>query len=153
MVMIDFIKENYEWLFSGIGVTMLAWVLALLKKAVKKKPFKVDNSSNLLNKQFPLPPKHMEIINEDGTTEKVEVILAFEFKDTKREYVVYTQNDKDKYGNVTAYVSEVDRTNGNPRLIGISNDRQWQRVRRVLKELAESTEEQPLFDEYGIEII
>ena len=151
--MIDFIKENYEWLFSGIGVTILAWVIALLKKVVKKKPFKVDNGSTLLSKQLPLPPKQMEIISEDGVKEKVEVILAFEFKDTKREYIVYTQNDKDKYGNVTVYVSEVDRTNGNPCLIGISNDKEWQRVRGVLKELAESTEEQPLFDEYGIEII
>lgn len=151
--MIDLIKENYEWLFSGIGVTILAWVIALLKKAVKKKPFRVDNSSNLLNKQFPLPPKRMEIVSEDGVKEKVEVILAFEFKDTKREYVVYTQNDKDKYGNVTVYVSEVDYTNGNPCLIGVSNEREWQRVRDVLKELAESTEEQPLFDEYAIEII
>ena len=95
----------------------------------------------------------MAIIGEDGVKKKVEVILAFEFKDTKREYVVYTQNDKDKYGNVTVYVSEVDRMNGSPCLVGISNDRDWQRVRGVLKELAESTEEQPLFDEYGIEVI
>lgn len=153
MVVIDFIIENYEWLFSGIGVTLLVWLGALLKRVVKKKSSKDIELSKLLNKQFPLPPKQMEIIGEDGVEEKVEVILAFEFKDTKREYVVYTKNDKDKYGNVTVYVSEVDRANGNPCLIGISNDKEWQRVRDVLKELAESTEEQPLFDEHGIEII
>lgn len=153
MIMIDFIKENYEWLFSGIGVTLLVWLGAWLKGVLKKRSPKDEDWSSLLNKQLPLPPKQMEIIGEDGVVKKVEVILAFEFKDTKREYVVYTQNDKDKYGNITVYVSEVDRTNGNPRLIGISNDKEWQRVRDVLKELAESTEEQPLFDENGIEII
>ena len=31
----------------------------------------------------------MSIIAEDGSTEQVEVILAFEFKDTKKEYVIY----------------------------------------------------------------
>ena len=30
--------------------------------------------------------KMMSIVSEDGTVEEVEVILAFEFKDTKKEY-------------------------------------------------------------------
>ena len=36
--------------------------------------------------------KIMSIVNENGETEEVEVILAFEFKDNKKEYVVYTKN-------------------------------------------------------------
>ena len=31
--------------------------------------------------------KIMSIVTEDGSTEDVEVILAFEFKDNKKEYV------------------------------------------------------------------
>lgn len=151
--MLDSLKENYEWLFSGIGVTFLVWFINQLKKQVNKTKFLKEISSGLIRRKSKLPPAYMEIVDKHSGTERVEVILAFEFKDTKREYIVYTQNDKDKYGNVTVYVSEVDRTNGNPCLIGISNDKEWQRVRGVLKELAESTEEQPLFDEYGIEII
>ena len=34
--------------------------------------------------------KIMSIVAEDGSIEEVEVILAFEFKDTKKEYVIYT---------------------------------------------------------------
>ena len=30
----------------------------------------------------------MSIVAEDGSIEEVEVILAFEFKDTKKEYVI-----------------------------------------------------------------
>ena len=33
--------------------------------------------------------KMMSIVADDGSIEVVEVILAFEFKDTKEEYVVY----------------------------------------------------------------
>ena len=51
--------------------------------------------------------KFMSIVNEDGSVEKVEIILAFEFKDNKQEYVVYTKNEKDDNGNVTVYVSNV----------------------------------------------
>ena len=36
--------------------------------------------------------KMMSIVSEDGSVEEVEVILAFEFKDTKKEYVIYTKN-------------------------------------------------------------
>ena len=36
--------------------------------------------------------KMMSIVAEDGSIEEVEVILAFEFKDTKKEYVIYTIN-------------------------------------------------------------
>ena len=65
--------------------------------------------------------KIMSIVSDDGTVEEVEVILAFEFKDTKKEYVIYTKNEKDENGNVTVYVSNVDRTSGEPKLFGIEN--------------------------------
>ena len=37
--------------------------------------------------------KVMSIVAEDGSIEEVEVILAFEFKDTNKEYVIYTKKD------------------------------------------------------------
>ena len=40
--------------------------------------------------------KVMSIVANDGSIEDVEVILAFEFKDTNKEYVVYTKNEKDE---------------------------------------------------------
>ena len=66
--------------------------------------------------------KMMSIVAEDGSIEEVEVILAFEFKDTKKEYVVYTKNEKDENENVTVYVSNVDRSSGSPKLMGIEED-------------------------------
>jgi uncharacterized protein YrzB (UPF0473 family) len=80
--------------------------------------------------------KIMSIINEDGQTEEVEVILAFEFKDNKKEYVVYTKNEKDENGNVTVYVSNVDRTNEVPSLLGIESENEWNRIKDVLRELS-----------------
>ena len=80
--------------------------------------------------------KIMSIINEDGQTEEVEVILAFEFKDNKKEYVVYTKNEKDENGNVTVYVSNVDRSEGEPRLLGVESDDEWERIKDVLRELS-----------------
>ena len=82
--------------------------------------------------------KMMSIVAEDGSIEEVEVILAFEFKDTKKEYVVYTKNEKDENENVTVYVSNVDRSSGSPKLIGIEEDEEWNRVKDVLRELSKA---------------
>ena len=82
--------------------------------------------------------KMMSIVTEDGSVEEVEVILAFEFKDTKKEYVIYTKNEKDENENITVYVSNVDRSSGEPRLMGVEDEDEWNRVKDVLRELSKS---------------
>ena len=79
----------------------------------------------------------MSIIEEDGSIDEAEVVIAFEFKDTKKEYVVYTKNEKDENGNVTVYVSRVDRSQGDtPQLYGIEDEQEWNRVKDVLRKLS-----------------
>ncbi len=82
--------------------------------------------------------KMMSIVADDGTIEEVEVILAFEFKDNKKEYVVYTKNEKDENDNVTVYVSNVDRSSGEPKLMGVEDEEEWNRVKDVLRELSKA---------------
>ena len=82
--------------------------------------------------------KKMSIVSEDGSIEEVEVIVAFEFKDTKKEYVIYTKNEKDENGNVTVYVSNVDRSSDEPKLLGIDDEEEWNRVKDVIRELSKA---------------
>ena len=72
--------------------------------------------------------KIMSIVAEDGSIEEVEVILAFEFKDTKKEYVVYTKNEKDENENITVYVSLVDRSSGVARVLGVEDEEEWNKI-------------------------
>ena len=83
----------------------------------------------------------MTIVGEDGSEEKVEVVLAFEFKDNKKEYVVYTKNEKDENGNVTVYVSNVNRESGSPELLGVESEEEWARIKDVLRELSRDLDE------------
>lgn len=80
----------------------------------------------------------MTIVGEDGSKEEVEVVLAFEFKDNKKEYVVYTKNERDENDNVTVYVSHVDRSAGEPKLMGIDDEEEWNRIKDVLRELSKA---------------
>lgn len=82
--------------------------------------------------------KMMSIVAKDGSVDEVEVILAFEFKDNKKEYVIYTKNEKDSNGNVTVYVSNVDRSSGEPRLRGVDDENEWNRIKDVLRELSKA---------------
>ena len=82
--------------------------------------------------------KVMSIVAEDGSIEEVEVILAFEFKDTNKEYVIYTKNEKDENDNITVYVSHVDRSSGEPRLLGVEDEDEWNRIKDVLRELSKA---------------
>ena len=80
--------------------------------------------------------KMMKIVSDDGLSEEVEVVFAFEFKDNKKEYVIYTKNERDEDNNITVYVSNVDRSNGEPRLLGVESEEEWNRIKDVLRELA-----------------
>ena len=82
--------------------------------------------------------KVMSIVQEDGSIDEVEVVIAFEFKDTKKEYVVYTKNEKDENENITVYVSNIDRSASEPKLLGVETEEEWNRIKDVLRELSKS---------------
>ncbi len=85
--------------------------------------------------------KIMTITAEDGSIDQVEVIVAFEFTDLKKEYVVYTKNEVDANDNVTIYISSVVSVeNGEAILGGIDTDEEWDRIKNVLRELAKPEE-------------
>ena len=84
--------------------------------------------------------RKLTIIDEEGNEQEVEVIVAFEFKDTEQEYVVYTQNETDDNGNITIYVSKINEVDGESKLSGIDDEEEWSRIKDVLREL--SKEEQ-----------
>ena len=87
-------------------------------------------------KQEEIEKKMMTIVDDNGNKEEVEVIFAFEFKDTKKEYVVYTKNEEDENGNITIYVSNVNREMGEPQLLAVEDEDEWNRIKNVLRELA-----------------
>lgn len=82
--------------------------------------------------------KVLSIIKEDGTKEEVELLICFTFNDTKKEYVVYTRNEKDENGNVTVYISSVDRSGEIPKMGAIESDDEWSKIKDVLRELSKN---------------
>ncbi len=82
--------------------------------------------------------KNMSIVLEDGTVDTVELLFAFEFNDTKKEYAVYTKNEKDESGNITIYVSSVIRDGDDIKLGSVETDEDWSKIKDVLRELSKN---------------
>lgn len=83
----------------------------------------------------------MSIVQEDGSIDEVEVLVSFEFTDTKKAYVVYTKNEVDDRGNITVYASSlIDGPNGK-RLGGVETDEEWTRIKEALRKLAKEGQE------------
>ncbi|MBQ6477691.1 MAG: DUF1292 domain-containing protein [Bacilli bacterium] len=82
--------------------------------------------------------KMLSIVAQDGSIEEVEVVLAFKFKDTDKEYIIYTKNETDDKGLVTVYVSSVDRSSGETKLYGINDEEEWNKIKDVLRELSKT---------------
>ncbi len=80
--------------------------------------------------------KKMIIVADDGAEEEVELLFAFEFNDTKREYAVYTRNERDDADNITIYVSSVIRNGDKVSFGGVDSDEDWARIKDVLRELS-----------------
>ena len=80
----------------------------------------------------------LSIVAQDGSIEEVEVVLAFKFKDTNKEYVIYTKNETDDKGLITVYVSSIDRSSGETKLYGINDDEEWNKIKDVLRELSKT---------------
>lgn len=84
--------------------------------------------------------KIMSIVDENGMVDKVEVLLTFQFDDTKKEYIVYTKNEKDENENVTIYVATLFKIDGTFKLGSIETDEEWARIKDVLRELSKEDE-------------
>lgn len=82
--------------------------------------------------------KIMTTVLPDGSEENVEVLLIFKFNDNNNEYIIYTKNEVDEVGNVTIYISKVDRSSGKIVLNTVSDNDEWTRIKSVLRELSKS---------------
>ena len=80
----------------------------------------------------------VRIKNLDGTIEDVELVNYFNVKDINRNFVIYSKGEKIKEGMSKLYVSEVlSEAPGKYKLIGISDESIWDRVKQAMKEMVQ----------------
>ena len=76
-------------------------------------------------------------VNDEGKEVECEVLFTFESDETKKNYMVYTDNTKDQEGNVKVYASIYDPEKPESELQPIETDKEWKIIDTILKELQE----------------
>ena len=77
------------------------------------------------------------MIDENGNEVVYDVLFTFESDETKKNYIVYTDNTRDEAGNIQVYASIYDPENPNSKLEAITTDKEWKVIETILETLQE----------------
>lgn len=78
-----------------------------------------------------------KIIDKEGNEISFEILFTFESDETKKNYMVYTDNSKDENGNIRVY-SSVFVPGAEPlRLLPVETEREWKIIETILESIQE----------------
>jgi len=75
--------------------------------------------------------------DEQGKTIECEVLFTFESPETKKNYIVYTDNTKDESGALKVYANIYDKNGQTRNLMPIETEEEWNTVESILAKLEE----------------
>ncbi len=76
-----------------------------------------------------------KVINDEGKEVECEVLFTFESDETKKNYIVYTDNTLDEEGNTKVYASIYEPEQDETKLLPIETDKEWKIIETILEEL------------------
>ena len=78
------------------------------------------------------------VINDEGKEIKCDVLFTFDSDETKKSYIVYTDNTKDKDGNIQVYASIFNpESEDSTELLPIETEKEWKVIETILESLQE----------------
>ena len=80
-----------------------------------------------------------KVINDEGKEVECEVLFTFESDETKKNYIVYTDNTVDEEGNTKVYASIYNPDQDETKLLPIETDKEWKIIETILEELQNET--------------
>ena len=78
-----------------------------------------------------------KIINDNGEEVMCDVLFTFDSEETKKSYIVYTDNSKDEQGNVQVFASIYDPNVEDQKLEPITTEKEWKVIETILNTLQE----------------
>jgi len=79
------------------------------------------------------------IKNNKGEQIECEPLFTFESEETKKNYIVYTDNTTDKDGNVKVYASIYNITDKGRELLPIKSEKEWKVIETILESIQEES--------------
>lgn len=76
-----------------------------------------------------------KVINDEGQEITCDILFTFDSEETKKSYIVYTDNSRDAEGNIQVFASIYDPKQENPRLEPIETEQEWKIIETILNTL------------------
>ncbi len=83
--------------------------------------------------------KKFVVLDENGKQVECEPLFTFESEETKKQYVVYTDNSKDDNGNVRVFASIYKVTDKGGELLPIKSEKEWKVIETILESIQEES--------------
>ncbi len=80
------------------------------------------------------------VLNDEGKEITCEILFTFDSEETKKSYIVYTDNTTDEEGNVKVYASVYNPESENTELLPIETEREWKIVETILESIQEEND-------------
>lgn len=87
------------------------------------------------------------VLGDDGREITCNVLFTFESDETKKNYIVYTDNSKDDNGNIQVFASIYDPEDPETRLTPIETEKEWKIIETILTTLQEEIKNKDNDDE------
>ena len=79
----------------------------------------------------------IKVYDEQGNELVCDILFTFDNEETKKSYIVYTDNSKDKNGKIQVYASTYDPADPSMKLGEIKTDKEWKVIDTILETLQE----------------
>ena len=79
----------------------------------------------------------VEIVGENGEKVICDILFTFDNDETKKSYMVYTDNSKDENGKVRVFASIYDPNDPKSKLEEIKTEKEWKVINTILETLQE----------------
>ena len=76
-----------------------------------------------------------KVMNDEGKEVECEVLFTFESDETKKNYIVYTDNTTDEEGNTKVYASIYNPNEAETKLLPIETEKEWKIIETILEEI------------------
>ena len=80
-----------------------------------------------------------KVKNSEGKEIEYEVLFTFDSDETKKSYMVYTDDSKDENGNIRVVASSYIPGDETTELFPIETEKEWKIIDTILKELQEES--------------
>ena len=83
-----------------------------------------------------------KVINDEGQEILCDILFTFDSEETKKSYIVYTDNTLDEDGNIQVYASTYQKGEGtSAKLDPIETDKEWKIIETIINTIKETVKE------------